>query len=103
MSRTPRPRTAGPTRDSLRRLPRRCALQLQAVYTSLKRAERKGADFLLRRPDRVGALLIGDFASEAGCSEPTVVRLAKRLGYEGYPDLREDFAAVRVTARGRPR
>jgi RpiR family carbohydrate utilization transcriptional regulator len=38
-------------------------------------------------------MLIGEFAAKAGCSEPTVVRLARRLGYEGYPDLREDFAA----------
>ncbi len=92
MSRSPSPRSAGATRDSLRRLPRRCALQLQAVYSSLKRAERKGADFLLHHAEQVGDLLIGDFAARAGCSEPTVVRLAKRLGYEGYPDLREDFA-----------
>ncbi len=92
MSRSSAPRSPGPTRTSLRRLPRRCALQLQAVYASLKRAERRGADFLLQHPDQVGSLLIGDFASGAGCSEPTVVRLARRLGYQGYPDLRQDFA-----------
>lgn len=86
------PRSGSPTRDSLRRLPRRCALQLQAVYASLKRAERRGADFVLRHPREVGSLLIGEFAARAGCSEPTVVRLARRLGYEGYPDMRDDFA-----------
>ncbi len=30
---------------------------------------------------------------KASCSEATIVRLAKRLGYEGYPELKRDFAA----------
>jgi RpiR family carbohydrate utilization transcriptional regulator len=96
----PGARSAGPALEALRRLPRRCALKLQAVYASLKRAERKGADFLLARPEEVGGLLIGDFASRAGCSEPTVVRLARRLGYAGYPDMRADFAAGAAEASG---
>ena len=94
------PRSAGPTRGNLRRLPRRCALKLQAAYGSLKRAERRGADFLLAHADQVGGLLIGEFATRAGCSEPTAVRLARLLGYEGYPDMRAAFAAGSAEASG---
>ena len=33
-----------------------------------------------------------EFSAQAGCSQATVVRLAQRLGYDGYPALRNDFA-----------
>lgn len=50
--------------------------------------------------ERVMNVLIGggqadataaDVASRAGTHESTVVRLAKKLGYRGYPDLRRDL------------
>ncbi|PZU37568.1 MAG: hypothetical protein DI573_11340 [Microbacterium sp.] len=34
-----------------------------------------------------------DVAAQAGTHESTVVRLAKKLGYRGYPDLRRDLRA----------
>lgn len=74
-------------------MPHACALQLQAVYTSLKKAEKRAADFLLGHTQNVDKLSIQEFAAEAGCSEATVVRLSKKLGYEGFPELKRDFAA----------
>ena len=74
------------------RLPHACALKLQAVYGTLKSAERKAADFLIENPDLVHKLTIVDYAKRAGCSEATVVRLSKRLSYEGFPELKADFA-----------
>ena len=76
----------------LKKVPYRCALQIQAVYDSLKSAERKAVDFILGSPSEISDLAIGNFAIRAGCSEATIVRLAKRLGYEGYPELKADFA-----------
>jgi DNA-binding MurR/RpiR family transcriptional regulator len=76
------------------KVPHNCLLKIQSVYDVLKSAERKAVDFLLRAPERVGGMTIVEFAHEAGCSEATVVRVAKRLGYEGYPELRRDFARV---------
>jgi len=75
------------------RIPHNCVLQLQAVYGTLKSAERKAADYILDFPDDVVGLSIVEFANRAGCSEATIVRLSKRLGYEGYPELKGDFAA----------
>ncbi len=79
------------------RLPHRCLLKLKGIYSSLKRAERRGADFLLTRPDDVSDLGVVEFADLAGCSEATVVRLARKLGYEGFPELKRDFAGVEPT------
>lgn len=74
------------------RVPHRCLIKLKGVYDSLKTAERKGADFLLAQPHCIAELGVVEFASRAGCSEATVVRLARRLGYEGFPELKRDFA-----------
>jgi DNA-binding MurR/RpiR family transcriptional regulator len=62
------------------------------MYPALKSAERRAADFLLHHPSGVEDLNIVDFAASAGCSEATVVRLAQRLGYAGFPDLKKEFA-----------
>jgi len=76
---------------SLNRIPRNCAVRLQAVYNGLRRAERRAADFLLAHPEEIHDLRIGTFAQQAGCSEATVVRLSQRMGYAGYPELKAEF------------
>lgn len=68
-----------------------CYLKFQFIYSNLKSAERKAADFCLHNPDFVSASTISDVAVKAGCSEATFVRLAKRLGYGGYPELRDNL------------
>ncbi len=77
------------------RIPHNCVLQLQAVYGTLKSAERKAADYILDYPENLTGLSIVEFAGRAGCSEATIVRLSKRLGYEGYPELKGDIASAR--------
>lgn len=74
------------------RIPHRCLVKLRGVYASLKRAERKAADYLLAAPADLAGTGIVEFARHAGCSEATVVRLAQRLGYAGFPALRGEFA-----------
>lgn len=76
---------------SLSRIPHRCALKLQAVYEGLSKAERRAADYLLAHPEGIHDLSIVDFAARAGCSEATIVRLSKHIGYEGYPELKAEF------------
>jgi DNA-binding MurR/RpiR family transcriptional regulator len=72
-------------------MPHSCALKIQAMYPNLKSAERRAVDFLMANPERVSTLNIVDFASMAECSEATAVRMAKRLGYEGFIELRRAF------------
>lgn len=79
---------------NLAHLPHDFAIQLQAVYDTLKSAERKAANFILNHPENIFGLSIVDFADHAGCSEATVVRLSKKLGYEGYPELKASFGSL---------
>lgn len=76
---------------NLSRIPHECALRIQAVYYDLKTAERKAVDYMLEVPDQIPGLSIIEYAYRAGCSEATIVRLSKRLGYEGYPQLKHAF------------
>lgn len=78
---------------NLDKIPHNCLIKIRAVYDSLKTAEKKAVDFLLEQPEEVQNLTIVDFASQAGCSEATIVRLSKRLGYEGFPELKADFSS----------
>ncbi|HLH53416.1 MAG TPA: MurR/RpiR family transcriptional regulator [Verrucomicrobiae bacterium] len=75
------------------KVPHRCLIRLRGIYHSLKTAERKAADYLLASPANVQGSGVVEFAERAGCSEATVVRLAQRLGYDGYPSLRNDFGS----------
>jgi DNA-binding MurR/RpiR family transcriptional regulator len=75
------------------KVPHRCLIRIRGIYRSLKTAERRAADYLLASPDDIQKSGVVEFASRAGCSEATVVRLAQRLGYEGYPALRDDFSS----------
>jgi DNA-binding MurR/RpiR family transcriptional regulator len=63
-------------------------VRLQSVYSSLKTAEKKAADFMLACPEKIAENNITGAADMAGCSEATLVRIAKRLNYGGYPELR---------------
>ena len=78
---------------NLVKIPHRCVLSLFAVYDNLKTAEKKAVDYLLAYPNEITSMTVSEFAEEAGCSEATVVRFSKRLGYEGYPELKRDFIA----------
>jgi DNA-binding MurR/RpiR family transcriptional regulator len=77
--------------ENLSRVPHEFALRIQAIYDDLKSAERKAVDFILKSPEELPGLNIVDFADRAGCSEATIVRLSKRLGYDGYPQLKAAF------------
>lgn len=71
------------------KLPHQVAIKLQAVYDSLKSAEKKAADYMIRYPRHIASETIGEAALKAGCSEATFVRLAKKLGYKGYYPLKQ--------------
>jgi len=48
---------------------------------------------LLADPARAAFLSAAELASQTGVHEATAVRLAKKLGYDGYPELRADLQA----------
>lgn len=76
------------TEDSIYKIPHDCLIKLQAIYDTLKSAEKKAADLFLEMPDFFANASIVEAANKAGCSEATFVRLARKLGYSGYPEMK---------------
>jgi RpiR family transcriptional regulator, carbohydrate utilization regulator len=72
-------------------IPHHCLIRLKSIFSSLKSAEHRAANFLVSQPEQISLSNVADMAKRAGCSQATVVRLARKLGYEGFPELRADF------------
>ncbi len=76
------------------KIPHKCILNIKAVYTTIQSAEKKAVDFILSNPEEIGHSTISNIASKTKCSEATIVRLSKRLGYKGFPELKADFLNI---------
>ncbi len=63
------------------------AERIRAAGNELTAAERRVAEVILARPHAVGFGTVADLASASGAGAATVVRLAGKLGFDGYTDL----------------
>lgn len=79
------------SKKSLEIIPHDCVVRLFSVYDTLKSAEKKAADLLIEDPEFVRTSSIAKVAQRAQCSEPTFSRLAKKLDYTGFPELKHEL------------
>lgn len=63
-------------------------LNVKIHYDNFSKGEKKIADFLMDNPDSILPLYITELAEKCDTSEATVVRFAKRLGFDGYQQLK---------------
>lgn len=63
-------------------------LNVKANYEKLSKAEKKIADFLIENPENILPLYITELSVACGVSEATVVRFAKKFGFDGYQQLK---------------
>ena len=63
-------------------------LHIKSIYPTLKPAERRVADEVLRRPNNVVHLSITELARASKVSDATVVKFCKRLGYKGFQEFK---------------
>ena len=63
------------------------AERIRVHSASLTTAERRVAEAILRAPQAVGFGTVADLADAASVGAASVVRLASKLGFEGYSDL----------------
>lgn len=67
-------------------------LKINGVYPNLGRMEQRVANFIKNYPEEVVRLPINVLADKVGVSSSTIVRLCRRLGIEGYSDLKLQLA-----------
>lgn len=66
-------------------------IRIQSVYGVLKSAEKRAADTILENPQFIANSSIVDVAKVSQCSDATLIRLARKLGYSGYPELKSSI------------
>ena len=62
--------------------------KLRMLRSSLRPAERAAADLILADPRGVTTMTIAEMAAAANCSETTITRMAKALGFQGFGELK---------------
>ncbi len=61
-------------------------------YSDLTKGEKQIANYLRKNQDESAFLSVGELAQRLDLSEATVVRFARKLGFESYPAMREALA-----------
>jgi len=64
------------------------------LQPSLTKSEKKAADFLLDNPWRVLDITLAEYANASGSSQASILRFCRRLGVEGFPELKLLLSAV---------
>jgi len=67
-------------------------LNIKVLYNKMSKSEKRIADWILDNPKEILSLSIIDLADRCGCSEATIVRFAKRMGFSGYQELKISIA-----------
>ncbi len=68
--------------------------RLEECMPGLSKSQRRIASYLLSHYDEAAFLSAADLATQLEVSEATVVRFAKAIGYDGFPQLRRVLQSV---------
>ncbi|KAA8822009.1 MurR/RpiR family transcriptional regulator [Bifidobacterium vespertilionis] len=62
--------------------------RINRIYPTLHPAEKQVAAFVRSSLDVIGSLTVGQLAEQCEVSQPTVIRFARKLGFNGYREFR---------------
>ena len=79
------------------------AQKIRAGYGDMRKSEQKAADFILEHLDTTASFSLDRLALEAGVSQPTVMRMLKKIGYEGYREFRNQLLLAAELAKAEER
>ncbi|TAM57718.1 MurR/RpiR family transcriptional regulator [bacterium] len=65
-----------------------CFVRIEGTYSSLRTAEQRVADFILKHAEELIHLTVTELAERTQTSESTVVRLCQKIGYKGYQEFK---------------
>ena len=68
-----------------------CLIKIEALLDSLKSAESRLADYILKHPEEVTRLTIQELQDKSGSSYATIFRFCKKAGYLGYKDFKKSY------------
>lgn len=65
--------------------------KITKMLPSLPRAEKTIATALLENPEAIERMTLAEISRESGTSEASIIRFCRRMGYDGYTAIKEDF------------
>ena len=71
----------------------RISLQIKLQNDKMGKAEKRIADWILNNSGKIISLSIVELAEQCDCGEATIVRFAKRLGLNGFQELKFSLAS----------
>ena len=71
-------------------------VKLQFLIPSLPRAEKIVAKYMLSHLEQVSDMTIAMLSEESKASEATICRFCKRMGYNSFVQLKQDFAKAEI-------
>lgn len=74
-----------------------CLQKIREIYSNLKDAEKRVAEYILQNPHDIIHYSITELAETCKSGEATIFRLCKRLGYKGYQELKIKIASEVVS------
>ncbi len=69
------------------------SLKIKLLYNGMGKAEKRIADWIFENPKKIISLSIIELAEKCKCGEATIVRFAKRLGLNGFQELKFSLAS----------
>lgn len=69
-----------------------CETLIRGMYPSFHEGERKIADYILDNPLLVINMTAHQLAKEVGAADSSIIRFSKRLGFEGFVELKINLA-----------
>lgn len=75
--------------------------RLQASYPGLSPQDKKTADYFLANMEHLDNTSMTTIASECGISKPAIVRLCKKLGFQGYKGFLQALSGEQALERDR--
>lgn len=68
-----------------------CVIRIKSVYPSLKNLEKRLLEYIVSEPEEFSNSLVAEVSNKVNCSQATVVRLARKLGYSGFSELKNSI------------
>ncbi|KIL38257.1 transcriptional regulator [Gordoniibacillus kamchatkensis] len=73
-------------------------LLISSIYSSLTKAEKKVADFVLNNPEDALLSTITDLSEKSAVGDTSVIRFCRKLGFRGFHDFKLSLAQNLVNA-----
>lgn len=71
-------------------------VKLKFLLPTLPKTEKAVANYLLTESDTVRGMTLAILAQEVGCSEASVLRLCRKMGFDGFSSMKQGYMVTMV-------